>query len=113
MNLEAVIAIIIGVLSLMGTFVSYYFYIRGQVCKSVNEVIDGAESVFEYGAEKFEFAVDRLMILVPRMLSPFIRRSWVERLVQFAFDKIESYAKKQIAKKKEANIADRFESEIL
>ena len=113
MNLEAVIAVIIAIASMIGAFVSYYFYIRGRVYKSASEAIDGAESTLIDGKEKFEFAVEQLMSLIPLLLKPFIRRAWVERLVQFAFNKIESYAKKQIAKKNEADIVDCTESEIL
>ena len=99
MNYEMIIAIIVGALSLIGTFVSYYFYIRGQLYKSVEEAIDSAESTLEKGNEKFNFVVERLISLIPISLRPIIRRSWVEHLVQFAFDKIEDYAKKQLNKK--------------
>ncbi|MCL2797497.1 MAG: hypothetical protein FWD58_05545 [Firmicutes bacterium] len=94
-----IVAIVLGVASLAGTFVSHYFYIREQLHKSVGGVIDSAESIFTEGKEKFDFAVERLMTLVPMLFRPFIRRAWVECLVQFAFNKIENYAKKQIDKK--------------
>lgn len=97
--MEAIIAIVIVVLSLAGTLASHYFYIRGELYKSVEGVIDSAESAFEKGKEKFDFAVERLMSLIPLILRPIIRRAWVGRLVQFAFDTIENYAKKQIQKK--------------
>ena len=102
MKSERVIATVMAVLSLIGTFISYYFYIRGQLYKSVEEAIDSAESLFDKGVEKFNYVVEMLISMVPIPLRMFIRRSWIEKLVQFAFDKIENYAKKQVIKKSDA-----------
>lgn len=39
------------------------------------------------------------MLLIPMVVKPFFSCEFVRQVVQAAFDKIEEYAKKQVAKK--------------
>lgn len=91
--------IVLGILTVVSSFASYYFYIRGVVAKSAAEAVDKAEQDGKTGEEKLTLAVEQLYALVPLLLKGIITKDFVAALVQAAFDKIEAYAKKQIAKK--------------
>ena len=95
MNVEWIITTVAGVAGTIAAFCSHYLYIVGQLYRRVSEAIDKAENQFYKGSEKFALAVDNLMEAIPIFLKPLIRRSFVEKVVQSAFDKIESYAQKQ------------------
>jgi hypothetical protein len=100
MSLESILTVVFGVVALIGTFVSYYFYIKGIIIKAATGAIDNAEQPDKKGEEKFKEAVDQIMTLIPTVLKPFITKDFVGKLVQAAFEKIESYAKKQVEKQK-------------
>jgi len=94
-----VLDIILGVISLIAMFISYYFYIKCMLNDAACDAIDNAEATGGKGAEKFCFACELLKSLIPMAMKPFISDKMIEMIVQSTFDSIESYAKKQTKKK--------------
>ena len=99
MSVAQIINIVLAVLSVAATFVGYYFYIRGKAYKAAQDAVDQAEQDDKTGEEKLAAAVEQVYALIPAVLKPIISREIVKGIVQAAFEKIESYAKKQVAKK--------------
>ena len=100
MNFEAILSIILAIATLIGVFVSYYYYIKEIIARSASDAIEQAEQPGKKGEEKFAEAVEQIMNLIPLVLKPFITKALVEKITQAAFDKIEAYAKKQTKNKK-------------
>lgn len=98
MTVGEILSIVFAVLTVVGGFVSYYFYVRNEIQKQIAAEIDGAEIDEKIGAEKMQTVISALKELVPTILKPFITDSLIESLVQAAFDSIEAYAKKQVEK---------------
>ncbi|MFA5625535.1 MAG: hypothetical protein WC966_10860 [Bradymonadales bacterium] len=98
MDWDVISNIVLSVLALGGTFLSYYQYVKVTVANALPQVIDDAELPNKKGAEKFAEAVEQAMALVPAILRPLITRTVVEKAVQRAFDKIDAYGKKQAKK---------------
>lgn len=94
-----VVEIILGVVTLLVMFVSYYFYTKGVLIDAASGAIDSAEGTGKVGEEKFKMACDQLKSLIPTAMKPFIGDKLIELIVQSTFDSIDSFAKKQIAKK--------------
>lgn len=94
-----IISIVLGVLTVAACFVGYYFYVRAKITKAAAGAVDVAENEDKSGQEKMQIAVDQLCALIPVFLKPILTRAVVQGIVQAAFDKIEAYAKKQVAKK--------------
>lgn len=99
MTVGEILSIVFAVLTVVGGFVSYYFYIRNKLQKQIAAEIEGAEDADSIGEEKMAQVVSALKQLVPAILKPFITDNLIESLVQAAFNSIEAYAKKQIEKK--------------
>ena len=95
MDKKDILSIAFGVLSIVLTFISYYFYIRSEIYKRTEETVNNAESGGTVGREKLLAATEQLYGSVPVILKPFITREHIESAVQYAFDKIEEYAQKQ------------------
>lgn len=85
--------------SVLLTFISYYFYIVSKAKEAASEAINKAEDADKSGTEKLNLAVKQVYELIPITARMFIPKSVIKTLVQAAFDNIEEYAKKQIAKK--------------
>ena len=99
MTTAQIIDIVLGVLAVLISFVGYYFYIRAKINKAATDAVNDAEEPDKIGAEKLEAAVDQVYALVPAVLKPILNKTIIAQLIQEAFNKIEAYAKKQIAKK--------------
>lgn len=100
MKAEAIINLILGIIAVIASFVGWYFYIKGKAYKAAEGAVDNAEQDGKTGAEKLEIATDQVYAIIPVVLKPFITKEIVRGIVQAAFDKIESYAKKQVEKNK-------------
>lgn len=100
MTTAEIINVVLSVLSVVVSFVGYYFYVKQKIAKAATEAVNDAEQDGKTGEEKKEMAVTQVYALIPAIYKPFITRAVVEGLVQAAFDKIEDYAKKQLNKKK-------------
>ena len=93
-----IISLVLGLISVLLSFIGYYFYVRSEIYKRTEEAINNAEATGEVGREKLKSATEQLYLTVPSFLRSFIGRDAIEVIVQSAFDKIEEYAKKQIKK---------------
>jgi len=100
-NWELVLTIAASLCTVAALFISYYLYIKRRIEAEVPGAINGAEDTGMAGAEKFEEAVSTIYNLIPVVVRPFITRGLVETLVQEVFDKMEEYARKQLAQKSE------------
>lgn len=100
LGIEAIVSLVLAGLTLIGTFVGQYFYVRGKLQKAAAGAITDAEQDDKTGEEKLELAVEQVYSLVPTSFKVFIHRRTVRKIVQAAFDKIEAYAKKQVDKKR-------------
>lgn len=98
---ELWIQIVLAIVALVLTGISYYFHVKDRVSKAISGAINDSEVDGIVGKEKFNNAVDQVMLIIPAVMKPFITRSYVENLVQIAFDNIEAYAKKQVLKENE------------
>lgn len=97
--LEAqIISVLLGIVSVLVTLVSYYFYIRGRITGAVSGAINDAEQADKTGEEKLELAVEQVYFLVPVLFKAIITKTFVRQLVQETFNKIEEYAVKQAMK---------------
>lgn len=90
-----IINIGLGIIAVIISLLSYYFYIRSKIAGAAAGAIDDAEQVDKTGEEKLELATEQVYALVPIMLKGFITKDFVRQLVQEAFNKIEDYARKQ------------------
>ena len=77
----------------------YYLNIKNILTNNLTNVINYAEDSDLVAGEKMQLAITELNKLVPTILKPFIPESFLRKMIQKAFDKIEEYAKKQISKK--------------
>jgi len=99
MTTAQIIDIVLGVVAVLVSFVGYYFYIRAKINKAATDAINDAEEPDKIGEEKLEAAVEQIYALVPAILKPILNKTFIAQLIQEAFNKIEEYAKKQLAKK--------------
>lgn len=101
MTLEIILTAVFAILTIAGSLVSYYFYIKSKITKAIADEVDNAEIDEAEGPAKKAEVIAQLQKLIPAVLKPFITYSMLDALVQTVFDGIERYAKKQIDKKKE------------
>jgi hypothetical protein len=87
--------IVLGVLAIVVTFVSYYISIKNIVCNTALEAINASEDLEKVGAEKMKLAVKQVRDIIPPILLPIFTEQFVEQIVQEIFDKMQEFAKKQ------------------
>lgn len=95
---STIINYILGIIAVIISFVSYYFYIRSQVISAATKAVDDAEQEDKTGEEKLNQATEQVYSLVPVILKGIITKQFVKHVIQDTFDKIQNYAKKQINK---------------
>lgn len=98
MDINKILNIALIVLTILSTFIGYYFKIKEKVLKEINGLINNAEDGESIGADKMQSVVDNLYKLVPVAYRGILNKNVLEKMVQLAFDKIEDYAKKQLNK---------------
>lgn len=97
---EIILNIVLAVLSIVLAGVTFYLDTKKKIHEQVNGKIDLAEDTGEKDARKMAMVVDSIYYdIVPKILRPILNKKAIEKIVQAAFDKIEDYAKKQVAKK--------------
>lgn len=101
---EIILNVLLAIAAVVLAFVGYYFYVRNKIQAALNGEISDEENSEAKAKAKRQEVVDRLQVLVPAVLRPFLTQKVLTALVQAAFDKIEEYAKKQATKK--ASIQD-------
>ena len=102
MTAETIITVlqVVGYIALGG--VALYLKTKENLKEQAAGFIADAEEKYKdatkAGGQKFEWAVGQLYGLVPKVLKPLITRKVVGKIVQFAFEKGETYAKIQLDK---------------
>ena len=100
MSIDTILTIILSIVTIAGTGLSYYLYIKTKILEAANNVINIAEDTDRIEAEKMEIAVQELMKILPPGAKIFFTEANVRQLIQHAFDGIELFARKQINKNK-------------
>ena len=95
MSFNGILNIILVVLGVIITFVTYYFKIKNKLQDAVNGSINDAEQEGVSGEDKMNQVVNDLYSLVPIAYRTIFTKDFIQKLVQKAFDKIEEYANKQ------------------
>ena len=94
--------IVLPILAVLMSFVSYYFYIKAKAQEAASAAINKVEiledTIITTSHDKLGEAVKQVYALLPASSKIFIPKAAVEFIVQKAFDNIEEYAKKQIIK---------------
>lgn len=99
MNWNEILNIVLVVLGVVITFVTYYFKVKNKLQDAVNGSINNAEQEGVSGEDKMNQVVNDLYSLVPIAYKGIFNKEFIKKLVQKAFDKIEEYANKQVNKK--------------
>lgn len=99
MNWNEILNIVLVVLGVVITFVTYYFKVKNKLQDAVNGSINNAEQEGISGEDKMNQVVNDLYSLVPVAYKGIFNKEFIRKLVQKAFDKIEEYANKQVNKK--------------
>lgn len=99
MNWNEILNIVLVVLGVVITFVTYYFKVKNKLQDAVNGSINNAEQEGISGEDKMNQVVNDLYSLVPIAYKGIFNKEFIKKLVQKAFDKIEEYANKQVNKK--------------
>lgn len=95
MTTKDIIAIVLAVLSIISTFLAYYFSVKGTLIKEISNYINDEEDTKKIGVLKKQEVIDKLYDLVPVILKAILNKALIAILVQKTFDKIEAYAVKQ------------------
>lgn len=95
---SSVVGVIFALIIIIAYLLAFYYQIKNKIMSKVNGAIDDAEASGEVGAEKKAAVVVQLQGLIPAVFKPFLTKERLEVIVQAAFDRIESYAEKQVAK---------------
>ena len=99
MDFNEILNIVLVVLGVVITFVTYYFKVKNKLQDAVNGSINNAEQEGVSGEDKMNQVVNDLYSLVPIAYKGIFNKEFIQKLVQKAFDKIEEYAEKQVNKK--------------
>ena len=95
MDFNEILNIVLVVLGVVITFVTYYFKVKNKLQDAVNGSINNAEQEGISGEDKMNQVVNDLYSLVPIAYKGIFNKEFIQKLVQKAFDKIEEYANKQ------------------
>ena len=99
MNWNEILNIVLVVLGVVITVVTYYLKVKNKLQDAVNGSINNAEQEGVSGEDKMNQVVNDLYSLVPVAYKGIFNKEFIRKLVQKAFDKIEEYANKQVNKK--------------
>ena len=98
---EAIITILLAVVSVGLTCATFYFDVKKRLLESANGAISNAEDLDKEGKEKMAYVVKQLKSLVPSAVRFIFTDKMIESVVQSAFDDMKDYAKKQVEKNKD------------
>lgn len=114
-NLEALMQILVPILTILLGALSAYFRANERLRKSSIKYIAQAEEMYKdtsnAGVQKFEWVVDTLYNLVPKTMKIVITKKLIESIVQSTFDGIEAYAKTQLEKAIDKYVLNKIEDE--
>lgn len=106
MNISNILTIVFAIITVIISVISYYLYIRKKITEAATGAVNNAEDLPTDGEAKKTAAVDAIYSIIPVIVKPLFSKVFIAQIVQAAFDKIEAYAKKQIAKKTSAKSDD-------
>lgn len=95
MDFNEILNIVLVLIGVVITFVTYYFKVKNKLQDAVNGSINNAEQEGVSGEDKMNQVVNDLYSLVPIAYKGIFNKEFIQKLVQKAFDKIEEYANKQ------------------
>lgn len=95
MDFNEILNIVLVLIGVVITFVTYYFKVKNKLQDAVNGSINNAEQEGVSGEDKMNQVVNDLYSLVPIAYKGIFNKEFIRKLVQKAFDKIEEYANKQ------------------
>ena len=95
MDFNEILNIVLVLIGVVITFVTYYFKVKNKLQDAVNGSINNAEQEGVSGEDKMNQDVNDLYSLVPIAYKGIFNKEFIRKLVQKAFDKIEEYANKQ------------------
>ena len=95
MDFNEILNIVLVLIGVVITFVTYYFKVKNKLQDAVNGSINNAEQKGVSGEDKMNQVVNDLYSLVPIAYKGIFNKEFIQKLVQKAFDKIEEYANKQ------------------
>lgn len=95
MDFNEILNIVLVIIGVVITFVTYYFKVKNKLQDAVNGSINNAEQEGVSGEDKMNQVVNDLYSLVPIAYKGIFNKEFIRKLVQKAFDKIEEYANKQ------------------
>lgn len=93
-----ILPVLISLLTVLLTGLSYYFYIRAKISDATTSAINIAEDSDKVKEQKMALAVSEIRRILPPGASLFISDKFIENIIQKAFDKIEEYVHKQLSK---------------
>lgn len=83
MTIAQIVNIILGVLSVVISFIGYYFYIRQKVSQAATNAVNDAEQDGKTGKEKLQAATEQVYAIIPAVMKPIIPRTvwrgWFKR----------------------------------
>ena len=95
MDFNEILNIVLVLIGVVITFVTYYVKVKNKLQDAVNGSINNAEQEGVSGEDKMNQVVNDLYSLVPIAYKGIFNKEFIQKLVQKAFDKIEEYANKQ------------------
>ena len=95
MDFNEILNIVLVLIGVVITFVTYYFKVKNKLQDAINGSINNAEQEGVSGEDKMNQVVNDLYSLVPIAYKGIFNKEFIRKLVQKAFDKIEEYANKQ------------------
>jgi uncharacterized protein (UPF0333 family) len=90
-----IINIILGILAIAVTFLSYYMSVKNVVEKTAIDAINKSEDLAKIGEEKMKDAVKQVRDIIPPILLTIFTEQFVEQIIQEIFDKMKEFAEKQ------------------
>ena len=98
--LETILTIVFAILTIVGSGLAYYFYVKDKITAAANDAVNTAEDSNAVAQEKMEIAIIEIEKILPAGAKVFFTKERIRVIVQAAFDGIELYAQKQANKNK-------------
>lgn len=90
--MEYILPITTSILTIVASYVTYYFYIRTLVRGRIIQGIANVEAEDLTNSDKFNSVVEESLKKIPAALKPFFSHKTMEILVQATFDSVKAYA---------------------
>lgn len=99
MSKSDIINIVLSVLGVLITFITYYSNLKKKIAEEAANAVNSSEIKGMKGEEKKEIAVKQIQSILPPGVRRIVPKKILEIAVEKAFEAMESYAKKQLDKK--------------